>query len=376
VSDDDLKALNSPKRANRFGLYGPFGLLLAAFAVWSGYWFYTARQIETTLRTREAALLQEGYRVSSDPYSVEGYPYRLLINFAHLSVIAPSGRGFSTPNLRVEANAYALDRWTMEAADGLTFYRGHNATMDLGQVTISASDLRASLSGINKPIYRIDISGTDLALTSSNLNHPFPFSSAKSIEAHLRPTSDVADSADLMLNLAGARGPANSFFGKLSGDKTNALQVEGTLSQASAFSDGNLAKDVDTWKAQGGQMSRFRAKLVQGTLSEPLAKVFSEDCRSNAASASQLNMCAEGDALTLDDRKRLNGRLKIQISGTFDPIDALAATGLISQDNMTLAKPLLDMTLALSKTEAFDIDFKNGGSYIGPLKVSDAPTVP
>ncbi len=55
----------------------------------------------------------------------------------------------------------------------------------------------------------------------------------------------------------------------------------------------------------------------------------------------------------------------------------LSAAGIISGDAAQEAAPLLDLALgANSDGTKLTIDFKKGKSYIGPLKVADAPTLP
>ncbi|MEI9906217.1 MAG: DUF2125 domain-containing protein [Asticcacaulis sp.] len=95
-----------------------------------------------------------------------------------------------------------------------------------------------------------------------------------------------------------------------------------------------------------GQVSGFKAQMTAG----------------------DLTLFARSDALTFDDNHRLSGHMNIEMSGSFQPLSVLAALRLISPENMTLAKPLIDMTLATQGTQKFPLDFKDGGAFIGPLE--------
>ncbi len=82
------------------------------------------------------------------------------------------------------------------------------------------------------------------------------------------------------------------------------------------------------------------------------------------------------DALAVDANSYLAGHLDVEMSGKFKPLDVLAAAGLLSDENMLLAKPLLDMTFATVGAQKLGLDFNDGKAYVGRLKVSDAPIVP
>jgi len=372
VSDSDLILPAKPqKKASRWGLFGPVLLLAVICAAWCGYWFYAAGRIQAQVLQHQKALIAAGYQASFDPIQVTGFPYRMVIDFHRLNIVSPTGKGFSAPEMRAEANAYALDDWVAEAPRGLTLYRGRTDGIDRGKISVMGTGLRASAFHLSKPVPTVDIEGEGLILAASDAGYPLPFTTAKTLEAHLRPTANVADSADIMLNFTGAQGQPKSLAGDFGSARALSMQVEGAVSHVSAIRD---AGDSSAWAAKGGQMSAFRLKLVQGGLAPLPADTFTTDCQ--AARAGDLNVCASSDILTPDAAGHVNGKLNIQMTGTFNPIDVLGALNLISPDNMTIARPLLNMTLATQGTQTFAIEFHDGGAYIGPLKVSDAPILP
>ena len=373
---DDLTLPNTTqnakptKKANRWGLFGPILLLAVVCAAWSGYWFYTAGRIQTQVLQHQKALIAAGYQASFDPIKVTGYPYRMVIDFRRLNIISPTGKGLSASEVRAEANAYALDNWVAEAPQGLTLYRGRTDGIDRGKVSVMGTQLKASAFNLSKPIPTVAIEGDDLVLAASDTDYPLPFNTAKTLEFHLRPTVNVADSADVMLNFTGAQGQPKTLAGDFGASKALSLQVEGAVGQVSAIHDFGASS---VWAAKGGQVSAFRLKLIQGGLAPLPAGTFTTGCQ---GASTDLNVCASSDLLTPDAAGRVNGKLNIEMVGTFNPIDVLGALNLISPENMTIARPLLNMTLATQGTQKFAVDFHDGGAWIGPLKVSDAPILP
>lgn len=347
---DDITVTPKPRR-HRIGLFGPFIVVLVLIAGWSAYWFYVAHEVEKRIAGHQSVLIEQGYQVSYDPFKVKGYPYRMFVELKNLTVVAPSGKGFTTPDLQAEANAYALDKWVMVTPQGLTLFRGRVDGYDLGKVVVSGKSLRASASGLTKPVYNLAVEGTNLTLVPSDTEHPFAFTSADKFDAYLRPTANVADSADFLMRVSGAHGQPRSFVGDVSPEKPLSLSVEGVLSKFSAF---NGEGGVKAWGAAGGLANGVKAQMTAG----------------------ELNLLFHGDGLTSDDTGRLKGQLMFEMSGTFKPLDVLGALRLISPENMTLAKPLLNMTLATQGTQKFTLDFHDGAAYMGPLKVSDAPILP
>ncbi len=355
-ADDDSLTLppkTRPKRAHRIGIVGPTALVVLAFAVWSGYWAFVAHQVEWRLLNEQKALIKAGYQASSEPFTVSGYPYRMYVDLKNVVIVSPSGKGMTAPEIVAEANAYALTKWVVSAPQGLTLFRGHPDGSDLGKLVVTGRVLHASVSHLDQPIRQVSIQGTDIVVTPSDPSHPFIFSRADTFEAYTRPTPNQADTADWVLRVDGAHGAPQSLVGDLSPNQALSLHAEGTLSHVSAFK-GDVTTGLSAWASAGGQVRDFHGLLQAGDLS----------------------LTATSPVLTSDADDRLSGHLDLELSGTYKPIDVLAASRLIAPENMLLAKPLLDMTLSTGSNQKFGIDFKNGGSYIGVLKVSNAPILP
>ena len=356
MSTDDASLTLPPKpvkKTARIGVVAPALLVAIAFGLWSGYWFYTADQVQKRLLGEQKTLINAGYQASIDPFAVTGYPYRMYVDLKNVTVVSPSGEGFAAPEVVAEANAYALTKWIMVAPKGLTLFRGHPGGVELGKIAVTGSALRASVSQLGRPVQTISFQGTDLVLTPSDPSHPFAFNHADVFEFHTRPNPKDPTAVDWEVGVDAARGDQGSLAGDLNPGQPLTLRTEGTVSHPSALK-GDLSTGLAAWSAAGGQVSGLHMLLTAGDLS--------------------LN--ASSPALSVDAQSRLAGHLDLDLSGTYKPIDVLAATRLISPDNLALAKPLLDMTLSTRGTQTFGFDFKNGGAYIGFLKVSNAPILP
>ncbi|ESQ77186.1 DUF2125 domain-containing protein [Asticcacaulis sp. AC402] len=349
MAHDDISLNRPAKRRSRIGLFAPIVIVVLLALGWTGYWFYVANDVDKRITAHQAQLVAQGYQATVDRRQVTGYPFQMYVAFDNITVIAPSGKGFSARELKAQANAYALDKWVMVAPQGLTLYRGRLDGVDYGKVEVTGRSLRASVSGLLKPIYNVAIVGIDVKLTPSDPTRPFAFTTADKFDAYLRPTLDVADSADFLVTVSGAHGQPKSLIGDFSPEKPMNLHLEGRLNHYAAFNGG-----VRAWAAAGGTATGVTSQVTAG----------------------DLELMLTSDRLTADPDGHLTGKANIEMKGTFNPIDVLGALRLISPENMTIAKPLLNLTLATQGTQKFALDFHDGGAYIGPLKVSDAPVLP
>ncbi|WAC49903.1 DUF2125 domain-containing protein [Asticcacaulis sp. SL142] len=354
MTDDTLTAAETPKKApTKWGLAWPFLIVLIALGLWSAYWIYMARQVESNLTAHREALIRAGYHVQYDPVSVRGYPFRMFMEFKKVEVVAPSGKGFAAPVIAAEANAYALDKWVMVAEKGLTLLRGRHEGLDLGQVTVTGDALRASVSGLSKPIYDLAIEGLNPVFVSSDPARPFALNGAERFEAYLRPNAKTADMADILVRLTGAKGDPLSLAGKIGQTKPFTLHWEASVNHLSQFKGVDWGQSVETWQKGGGALSGLKSSLK----------------------IEELNLFLESDLMSVDSNRRLNGQLKLEISGSGDPFGFLLSTGLIDAKYEPLARPLVGVRIVADKPVVMNFEFRDGGTYTGPLKVSDAPTV-
>lgn len=344
----------APKRRH-IGVFVPTAVVVVLIVLWTVWWFIAAHRVEAALHAQADALTKQGYRVSTAPYTVKGYPYRLAVEMHDVSVVAPTGRGFAAPALDIEANAYNPDKWVLVATRGLTLYRGHDKTgADLGTLALTGKVLRASVSHLGQTVPDVRLQGMDVAAAPSDPAHPFVFDTATLAEAYLRPNAKDGDSADWLVRWTGARGHAPGFAGKVSPNAPLDLHVEGTISHIGAFKGVTFADGLTAWKT-GGVASNLIVELKRPDTTLRLGS----------------------DALTADADNHVQGKVKVELTGAAGPIDMLSQAGVLSGDAAGDAEPLLDLVMGANNGPAkLTIDFKRGKAYIGPVKVANAPTLP
>lgn len=355
TTDAATPETESKKKPSRWGLFGPLLLALVLFGLWSGYWLYTARQIETRMTEYSDGLVRAGYHIGHDGLKVRGYPFRMFVSLDQAQVISPSGKGFAAPRLEAEASAFVLDRWVIVATEGLTLYRGRlKDGTELGTVNVTGDALRASVSGLNDPVHDVRFEGLNPLFTVSKPEHPFFISQAQRFEAYMRPTENTADSADFLWRVTGARGEPASLSGRIGQSKPFNLHLEGVIDRFSALKGADFTESLNNWRDKGGILKRVRTSLI----------------------IDQLDLFAESESLGVDANRALKGPLGLEIKGQGDAVGFLIGAGLIAPEYEPLARPFIGSQLVISDTPVkLGFDFRDGGTYVGTLKVSDAPVV-
>ncbi len=351
----ETEAPKRPQKRHHIGVFVPTAVVAVLIVLWTVWWFVAAHRVETAFHAQADALTRQGYRVSTAPYSVKGYPYRLAVELRDVTIVAPTGRGFTAPDLDIEANAYNPDKWVMVATKGLTLYRGHDKTgADLGTLSLTGKVLRASVSHLGQAVPDIRLQGMEVMAAPSDPAHPFVFDTATLAEAYLRPSAKDADSADFLVRWTGARGRAPGLVGKVSPDAPLDLHVEGTINRVAAFKGVTFANGLTAWKT-GGVASNLIVELKRPDTVLHLSS----------------------NALSADADNHVQGKVKVELTGAAGPIAMLSSAGILSGDMAGEAEPLLDLAMGASNGPAkLTIDFKKGKAYIGPIKVANAPTLP
>ncbi len=344
----------APKRRH-LGVFAPTAAVIVLVIVWTVWWFVAAHRVEAAFHAQADALTKQGYRVSTAPFSVKGYPYRLAVTLHDVNLVAPTGRGFAAPELDIEANAYNPDKWVLVATRGLTLYRGRSKDgADLGTLALTGKVLRASLSHLGQAVPDIRLQGMEVTATPSDPTRPFVFDTATLVEAYLRPNAKDTDSADALVRWTGARGRAPGFTGKVSPGAPLDLHAEGTINHVSAFRGVTFNTGLAAWKT-GGVASNLIVELKRPDTTLRL----------------------NSDALDAGADGRVEGKVKVELTGVAGPIDILSSAGVLPGDMANEAAPLLDLAMGANNGPAkLTIDFKKGKAYIGTLKVANAPTLP
>src|SRR5690606_23757671 len=153
------------------------------------------------------SLTSNGWTIEYARPSITGWPFRARVSIPHATVAAPSGHGFSAPELGAEANAWNPGRWVVAAPDGLTLDRA-----DKGKVGIRARAVRLSVSHLRARFPDLRVQAVEPVFTPHLDADPFPIASAERIELYTRPHPGEAgegDEMDVLFRLIDARGRRN-----------------------------------------------------------------------------------------------------------------------------------------------------------------------
>lgn len=340
----------TPPRHSRRGLVVPFTIVGVLLAVWTGWWFYLAEQVETRLAAQEEVLRADGWRISHQPVSVTGWPFRARVAFPAAEIVAPSGHGVSAPELVAEANAWNPGHWVIVAPDGLTLTRAGKGQIDIGGdgPRMSVNRLRDRFPDLRAELIRPTFTAREGA-------EPFPIASAEHVQFEMRPhlTDGVAatDELDVLFRLIEARGrPGGPVEGAARSGRLSA-EIEATIEQASRLRGVDSAGVFANWTAAGGRFTAVKGRLQAG---ESRARIASEalSAREDGRLEGELSLTAErpGEAMA---------GLAGSRSGA---VNRAAAAGAAAAAGVQGDRPM-DLTLR----------FRDGRTWLGPFALAPAP---
>src|SRR5436190_9071746 len=182
---------DAPRKPRRAWLIAPFVLVLLAFAVLTGWWFYMRGQIEAGLD--RLAVGGRGYIARYQGRHVGGYPFRFELTLDQPTVSEPSGWGLAAPTIEVVASVFDPGHAVAIAPKGVVLSRPGKGT-----VAIDGQVLRASAGGFNKRP-RFDIEARGITIRTLPESEPMPFASADLFEIHLRPEAGDIDHLFVLL---------------------------------------------------------------------------------------------------------------------------------------------------------------------------------
>jgi hypothetical protein len=279
----------------------------------------------------------------------------MFAEWRKFTLISPQGRGIKAPLLAAEANAYALDKWVVIAPRGLIWLRGEGQS----PVEVKGSALRASLSKLSQPIPNLAIELINPTFISGDTTNPFFLSNAERFEAYVRPTKDVDDSLDVLWRIEGGKGSPLSRTANVTRDQSFNWHIEARLNKAKHLNSLQWQQGLANWRSAGGVASQLRASLKL------------EDMQIYITSPS----------LSLDAEARLLGQAHIELSGPVsedmgDVYDVLGRAGLLETGTQTLVRRFARLAQPdAKKSVKIDVNFRDGGTYLGPLRLADAPQV-
>jgi hypothetical protein len=326
-------AAASDRKPRRLGLYLPWGALLILAAGWSMAWLWMIGQTQSRLDAAAASLRKAGWAVAWDSRHVGGYPFRLDVDFTDLRLADPSGWAVALPALKSEAFAFAPTNWVFYAPSGLAFVRP-----DGGPVNVTAGALRASVNGWDEAPPRISLEGDDLTFAAAPGAKPFSLTTAKSLQFDIR--AGPRQQAALFLSVDGAAALPTSWVGLIAAGKPVAIKLDGIISHTDDLQGDTWRGLMANWSARGGTFDVHQLTLTAGDAALDVRK---------------------GGVAVADDG-RLEGVLEANLRDEARVL-AVAQTGKPPPADPSAATDALDLRLT----------FRDGATWIGPLKLAPAP---
>ena len=326
------------RKPRRRGLLAPFVVLLIVALAWSIGWLWLRGQAEQRMDATALSMKARGYDLSWKTRTFSGYPFRMDVTLTDARIAEPSGWALRAPQLKGEANAYAIGHWVVVAPAGVVMTRPIN-----GDVTITGQALRASFAGFKIYPPRISVEGANLIFTPAPGAAPFPLLSTAGLVLHILPGPN--DQGAILFKADGAKAQFTGLLGRIAQDRTAALMWDIRLSKVSALRGTSWADAVRDWSQAGGALSVQQGKVTAG----------------------EALLDAKSGALTVGDNGRLQGALDVTVRETPTPGQALkspeAAAAAVAQ---ALGRdPELSATLS----------FENGRTRLGLFDTGPSPRV-
>lgn len=341
---------DTPVRHPRRGLVIPFAIVGLLLAAWTGWWFYLSGQVQERLATQIEALRADGWRVSHEPVSVAGWPFRTRVAFPAADIVAPSGHGVAAPELVAEASAWNPGHWVVLAPDGLILTRAGK-----GQVAVEGEALRLSVSHLRDrfPDLRIELARPTFTPVAGA--DPFPLASAERIELYTRPHltdgEAATDEMDVLFRLTDGRGRTGGPVEGATREGRLSAEVEATIEQASRLRGMDSAGVFASWTAAGGRFTAVQGRLQAG---ESSARISS-------------------DALWAREDGRLEGRLALTAERPGEAIAGLAGSRSGAVNRVGAAGAAAAASVQGERPIDLVLLFRDGRTWLGPFALAPAP---
>ena len=345
------------RRPSRWGLYAPFILLLVALAVWTGWWFYLARQIETRLDGEVARLNETGWSIRRADTRLSGWPFRTRLALSHVTVAAPSRHAVSAPELIAEANAWDPRHWVIVAPRGLVVDRAAK-----GKVAVNGDAIRMSVSGLGQRWPNLAVEMVNPVFTAHPGGEPFPFARAARVSLEARPhmgaDQQATDDLDVLFRLQDGRGRPNGPVEGFAQEGQLSIDLETVIGQASTLTGDDAAGVFAAWSRSGGTFRDLRGALKAGDSEATL----------------------QSDLLRVDDDGRLAGTVTFQARDAGPAIAGLAQSQTGVANRVGAAGASMAAGAAQSAGRAagreslpLTIVFRDGRAWLGPFPLAPAP---
>jgi hypothetical protein len=245
-------------RRSRFWLFAPTVILALAASGWTAAWFVirdqTARALDEWL-TREASL---GRQWSCLNRSVGGFPFRIEVECASLTL--------QRPNARVSLGAVSAVAQVYRPRHIIAYVSGPLAATD-GHITVTGNwrSLEASLRAAPEGLQRVSLVIEAPTFGAKGITPDEIAVGAARVETHARPNPDRGPSQgayDWSLQLVQAKIPP---IDNLVGDADPVdLDLRLTATQVRDAAARPWPAELDRWRQADGRVEIARLSLVKG----------------------------------------------------------------------------------------------------------------
>src|SRR5450432_498036 len=385
----------APRRRPLWRLFIMPVLLLVAAIAWSGFWFFSASQVDVRAAAWRAQEAKSGRVYDCAKRSVAGFPFRLEVRCDGASVSLTSQTANQMPvtaqlgEILVVAQVYDPKLLIAEFTAPATISdRGQQPTM-----IVNWSKARSSVFGLPAVPQRASIVFDDPSIVRVNGSAQAPLAGAKHIELHGRLVEDNAPASPAIETVLQIADGSVQGLHPLLAQPFDA-DVRTMLSGLKDFSPKPWPERFREIQAAGGHVEIVQSRVQQGDLV--------------AVAAGTLGLTAGG---------RLHGELQMTVAGIEKVIPALGiekmldegvpqatldrvAPGVKTQDVNNLLGALdraipglgkvvkqnanvgvaaginalgKEAMLEGKKARAFPLRFVDGAVFLGPLKVAQIP---
>ena len=368
------------RKPRRLGLIIPWAIALALALGWSAVWLWMFSQTSQRLDAEAARLRAAGWQVAWAGRRIEGYPFRLDVDFTGLVLKDPSGWAVSLPRIDSEAYVFAPTHWVFAAPGGLTLTR-----RDGGAVTITARVLRATVSDWDQRPPNLALEGDDLAFTSAPGAKPLWLTGARVLQVEMRPGPE--DQGALYVGVQDGVADPGAWLGRVAAGKPVKLVAETTFDHASQITGHGWGAALTRWAQAGGALDIQQLTLDAGDAS----------------------LASRQGSLSVSDDGDLTGRMTVQSPQALrffkpgpKPASANAKPGMTINFHLghisvvsgpgaapTSWTPARTITLNLGKKvrvtgldipesiidRPLELSFHDGAAWLGPIKLGPSPRV-
>ncbi|HEV2559547.1 MAG TPA: DUF2125 domain-containing protein [Microvirga sp.] len=318
---------------SRFWLYAPFVLLGLVAVAWTGAWTLIRGRVVEGADRWLAAEAQAGRQWTCQDRQVGGYPFRIEVSCASLTL---QGDGVSGSLGRVHsvAQVYQPGHVITEIAGPMRFTDGRVNVE--GTWRLLETSLRGSSRGFQRASLLAE--GAQFQITGA-APEPLALSSER-LEAHLRPNpSRAAERAfDAAVRASQARLPfVDALVG--GGEPTN-VQLDLTATEAEGFRGRPAVDEIERWRQANGKLDILQLSLAKGAR----------------------RMEATG-ALRLDELRRPAGQLNVAAAGLDGLINNLTGN--------RVGGNLLGALLGQAPRPQGQAAGSNGLSNLPPFRIED-----